>query len=500
MSTELDKILAFAASYLGSSFWHGRCQSFVAHCYYAGMGRMVSRVGAKQAAREFMRAGTARDLYPPTGAVAYFNGDGEMGKKYGHAALSAGGGWIYDPVGTVIKRKLTAGIHNGYLGWGWNGNLVPQGASSGSGGSAGGTAGKTASGGSSSGGAKQPGIVTVNTVGVAGKISARRDDGSVRGMSTDALSVLIKHGADLICPCVVGTLKVSSFAGIVPAVMEFYMIGDTEGAVADGDAAAFSWQGEPLFYGYVFEVTRRHDGMTRVKCYDQMRYLKNRDSFVFGGTLTALVGQIAKKYSLRTGPIASTGYALPRAVYENTLADILARAISATREQTGKTYALYDDFGRLTLKNADEMRADVFLTPDRMRSYRVESSIDSGVYNRIAAASDDRKTGVRTLYTADAPAQEAEWGVLQYYTKLDKTRQPAQTVKKLLDVYNHERVFVYAYGCAGVPSVRGGSIVKFAEAGDFGFDMRCESVTHAFFGGTHLMDVKLSAAARRTVE
>ena len=490
MATEVEKMLAFAASYLGSSVWHGRCQGFVARCYYAGTGRLVSRASAEQARYDFMRAGTAGDLCPPAGAALYFNGDGSMGRRYGHVALSAGGGWMYDPVGTIVKRKLSTGQHNGYLGWGWNGNIIPGGASRTAAGPDGG-----ASDGQNSGGK----IVSVNTVAVSGTTAFRSGDPALNMFNGDGLSVLIGRGSDAIAPCVVGTPKITSFAGISPAVLELSVIGVSDGMISDGDAVSFSFGGSNLFFGYVFTVEHRHDGQTRLKCFDQLRYLKNRDSFVFAGKASELVKLIAKKYGLRTGTVEDTGCILPQTVYENTLADILSEALTATREQTGKSFLLYDEGGALTLKNADAAGSGVRLDPGNMREFSKRYSIDDGVYDRVVAASDDRSSGVRTVYTADDPDAEKRWGVLQYYKKLDASQDPAQTVKKLLRAYSPENISVFARGCEGSAPVRGGSIVKFSEDGERYENMRCESVEHTFSGGIHLMDVKMRYLSQETL-
>lgn len=481
MASELDKMLTWAASWVGSSFWHGRCQGFVARCYYAGTGRLISRGSAKQAAADFMRAGTAGDLCPPAGAAVYFNGDGKMGKLYGHVALSAGGGWLYDPVGTVIKRKLSSGIHNGYLGWGWNGNIIPSGATDRSGG---GTDGSVE-------GASSGRIISVNTVRVAGETAYRGDTGALKTLDGDGISLLIGRGAEAISPCVVGAPRISSFAGISPSVLEFSTVGTSEGLISDGDAVSFAFGGKNLFYGYVFSVGYE-GGLTRVKCFDQLRYLKNRDSFVFTGKASELVALIAKKYGLRAGPIEDTGFTIPRTVYENTLADIISDALTLTLEQTGKRYILSDEGGSLTLKRATADSESVMLDPGNIGSYTKRFSIDGGVYNRVAAAVDDAKTGVRSLFVADDPEKEKRWGVLQYYKKLDPAQDPSDTAKKLLKVYSRENVTVTALGCAGSGAVRGGSVVKFSEDGKAYSAMRVGSVEHIFSGGIHLMDLKMT--------
>ena len=226
-------------------------------------------------------------------------------------------------------------------------------------------------------------------------------------------------------------------------------------------------------------------------CYDQLRYLKNRDSFVFTGTYAALLKTIAAKYGLRLGTVENTGYVIQRKIYENTLLDILADAASITREQTGKTYIIYDDFGSLTLKSADGMATGVFLDPDNVRLLRERRSIDQGVYNRIVLARDDTATGVRSLYAANDMQRQLQWGILQYYAKDGDSVSPLQTAKNLLSLYDREDVTVEALGCAGNVSVRGGSLVMLSQDGGAYRSARCVSAAHTVAGGVHLKDLKL---------
>ncbi|MBR1810263.1 MAG: hypothetical protein IJ766_01265 [Clostridia bacterium] len=474
MATALDAILSYAAAQVGSDRWHGRCQAFVAACIEAGTGRFITRPSARDAAASFMKAGTADDLEPPMGAAVYFNGDGALGKLYGHVALSAGNGIIYDPVETVVKRRFNARSHNGYLGWGWNGNLIPEGAS----------AQKV-----NYNAVAQ--ITTVDQTGVAGAVGLRQTFSALKAVDSGGVSLALISGGRVVTPTAAGAVTVSSVAEIAAATMTFTVAGDADGEIVNGSPVALRFCGEPVFYGYVFSVVRKPNGLTAVTCYDQLRYLKNRDSFVFTGTYAALLKTIAAKYGLRLGTVENTGYVIQRKIYENTLLDILADAASITREQTGKTYIIYDDFGSLTLKSADGMATGVFLDPDNVRLLRERRSIDQGVYNRIVLARDDTATGVRSLYAANDMQRQLQWGILQYYAKDGDSVSPLQTAKNLLSLYDREDVTVEALGCAGNVSVRGGSLVMLSQDGGAYRSARCVSAAHTFAGGVHLMDLKL---------
>ena len=270
MATQLDLILQYAENQLGSSRWHGKCQAFVALCYEAGTGVFISCNSAKISRQRYMKSGTASDLYPPAGAAVYFNGDGEAGKKYGHVALSAGGGILYDPVSTVYKCRLTSSMHNGYLGWGWLGSR-PEGATDASAQNTAANAASTAAGTSSS--AKKE-ITTVLVKASSGQTGVRTGEFAAEIKARDKVNVFIQNGDAVYAPVVVDEVQLT-YARDAASVLRFSVVEDGILQLENGCPVAFRYDGKPLFYGYVFEIKRKTGAATQVTCYDQLRYLQN---------------------------------------------------------------------------------------------------------------------------------------------------------------------------------------------------------------------------------
>lgn len=504
MATEVERIIRFATGELGSSYWHGYCQAFISQAYEAGIGRFIACTGAKDAEQRYMLPGTADDLTPPAGAALYFTGDGEKGRIYGHTALSIGNGKLIDPVEKVRLATLTPSLHNGYHGWGWFGGRKPQGASSPqenkktSGSSSG-----SSSGGSSSSGSSKPvlkEIESVRVVSASGAEGARAAD-RVREVRSDGLCVAVQNGREIFLPVLTGEVRLTSRRGMSASSLEFHTAEELDGLLENGCPVAFTCRGVPMFYGYIFSIERRTRERTTVVCYDQMRYFKNKDSFVYHLSYSELVRYVAQRYAMQTGTIEDTGYVIPTRVEENTIFDILATAADLTAAQNGTIYVLYDDFGKLTLKSVENMRTDLCIDMDAVGKFSIGESIDSGVYDRIVLARDNRLSGERELFVANDAEKQSKWGVLQYYEKVDED-EPDESIRtrvqQMLQSYRVENKTLTVKNCIGYPLIRGGSglIVHIQERGLKNY-MICEKVEHRFMGNRHLMDLELSGGGFR---
>ena len=115
--------LAWAKSKVGSSELHGKCVAFVYRCLHFGGGLDIdSYPDANTARKACLKSGTATDYNPPPGAAVFFAGTGSAGAKYGHIALSAGGGWMYNPVDIIRYQRIADAVPDwtgAYYGWGW---------------------------------------------------------------------------------------------------------------------------------------------------------------------------------------------------------------------------------------------------------------------------------------------------------------------------------------------------------------------------------------------
>ena len=205
---------------------------------------------------------------------------------------------------------------------------------------------------------------------------------------------------------------------------------------------------------------------------------------------------IAADYNLKCGDIADTAYTIPQRIEEGTLFDILGNAADLTLIRTGEQYVLFDDFGKIALKNVTDMQSDVFVNETQLQDFDYKTSIDNDVYNRIKLAVDNEETGEREFYITNGSENQAQWGILQYYDKLDDNAGDiALRGQMLLKYYNLKARSLKLNKVFGNVDVRGGSMITVnLNLGDIilSSHMLVEEATHRFSEGHHFMDLTLS--------
>ncbi|MCM3701422.1 hypothetical protein [Paenibacillus macerans] len=250
-----------------------------------------------------------------------------------------------------------------------------------------------------------------------------------------------------------------------PGSLDFTMIQDPNYMISNGDIISVKWDDIPLFYGYVFALSRSQEETLSVKCYDQIRYLTANDTYVFKNkTAAAIIKQIADDFGLKWGHIVDTKYAIPTMSEDGTkLLDIIDKALALTEINTGSIYVFYDDFGRLALQNVKDRVLDLMIGDESlMTGFSYEQSIDSDTYNRIKLVRNNEKTGKRDIYIAQDSASVAKWGRLQYYEKVDENKNAAQ-ISALLDQLaksKNKETKSLKIEALGNPKVRVGSYMR----------------------------------------
>ncbi len=510
-STQLQKILDWAESKRGSTEYHGYCQKFVYWAVTAGIGEHESSSTAAQARSKWMKKNTAGDMNPPAGAAVYFRGTGLAYNKAGHVALSAGNGYIYDPVITIVKHKFGKYDNGGYLGWGWEGGKIPDGARTSAGLSGSSDSGinigvnSYGNGTYSSSENSKSETVEISSVVVkneSGNIGRKNSSGIISAESSDDIFLLIQGDDKIYRPLVTDEIKVTRERTGAPGKMTFSYV-DIEGMkISEGSAVAFRYKNKKIFYGYIFILERDSEReKVSVTCYDQLRYFKNKDSFVYNKKYSDLVKFICNKYKLKTGTIEDTSYVIPERLEDGSLFDICTNAAGFTRLSNGKTFALYDDFGAICLKNIENMMLKILIDKDVTGGWKLKESIDSDVYNRIVVRKDNNQTGERELYIANDSTTQQKWGVLAYEDDAGESGASALKARAeaLLKYYNRPNKTFSVSNCLGHTDVRGGSsmIVAF----DLGNGDKIQNlmivnkVEHTFSDGGHFMDMNLYGGA-----
>lgn len=310
------------------------------------------------------------------------------------------------------------------------------------------------------------------------------------------MQLLIFHEDRVYAPTVLEGVVWQTERRNTPGSLSFKVLADDVLKLSEGDAVRFCCDGENVFYGFVFTLSRGADNVVSVTAYDQLRYLKNKDTYVYENkTASEVVKMIAADFGLKTGVIDNTGYRIPSRVESNsTMFDIIGNALDLTLVNRSEIFVLFDDFGKIALRNLKNMRVDIVIDSETGESFEFRTSIDSETYNKIKLTYDNDKSGKREVYIAQDSSNINRWGVLQYYGTLKKDENGSAKAQTLLELYNGRSRSLDVKGVLGDCRVRAGSMV--AVMLDLGGEkvssfMLVEKCRHEFKDGVHLMDLSL---------
>ena len=310
------------------------------------------------------------------------------------------------------------------------------------------------------------------------------------------VELLIQHGDKVYQPAVEEGITWSTERKNTPGQLTFTVVKDSIINFTEGDAVRLKVNGNNIFYGFVFKKNRDKEQKIKVTAYDQLRYLKNKDTYVYTNkTASEFIKMVAADFQMQTGTIEDTGFKIASRVESNTsLFDMIQNALDLTVQNQKYMYVLYDDFGKLTLKGLDSMRLNLLIDEETGENYDYTSSIDDDTYNRIKLTYDNEDTGKREVYIAQSGANINQWGVLQYYDTLKENENGQAKADALLDLYNVKTRNLSVKNALGDVRVRAGSmVVVMLNLGDIKVQnlMLVEKCKHEFKESQHLMTLTL---------
>lgn len=313
------------------------------------------------------------------------------------------------------------------------------------------------------------------------------------------VELLIEGNGKLLQPVVEEGIQWTTERVGSPSTLKFTVVKDEvlgEIGFQEGDPVRLRVDGQNVFYGFVFSKKRSKGQSIEVTAYDQMRYLKNKDTYVYENkTASQVVQMIANDFKLKLGTIEPTGFVIPSRVEDNqSLFDIIQNALGLEAQNKGELFCLYDDFGSLTLKNTASMKLDILIDAESAENFDYTSSIDSNTYNQVKLAYDNDKTGTREVYMAKDSSKINQWGVLQYFEKLQKGENGQAKADALLKLYNKKTRNLKVNDCFGDIRCRAGSMpIIQLYLGDMTLSnyMLVEKATHTFKNNQHTMSLNL---------
>lgn len=313
------------------------------------------------------------------------------------------------------------------------------------------------------------------------------------------VNIRIINGDTAYEPVIVGEVKWSTERFGSPGKLTFEVVKDGNLNFQEGNAVQLYVDESPIFLGYVFEKKRSKGETISVTAYDQLRYLKNKDVKQFENKKASeIVKSIAANFSLDCGNIVDTGWVIESLIEDDkTLFDTIEEALYQTLTNTKEMYVLYDDFGKLTLKNVENMRLNILMTDETAEDFQYITSIDSETYNQVKLVYENKRKGIREVYVVKDPLNIGNWGLLQCVEKTDSEIGLDSKANALLSLYNKKTRKLSLKNAFGDVKVRAGCSINVSlNLGDVIVNQYfiCEAVTHSFKSDMHLMDITLRGA------
>ena len=309
------------------------------------------------------------------------------------------------------------------------------------------------------------------------------------------IELIIQNGNTVFYPCVVDGIEWTTERVGSAGKLSFSVVQDATLKITEGNAVRLRVDDDDVFFGFIFSIKRSQEQTISITAYDQLRYLKNKHTYQYTKTATQLIQMIAKDFELKTDMLEDTKFVIANRIEDGkTLFDMIKNALDITLQNTKNLYIVYDNFGKIALKSLENMKVPILIDADTAQEFAYESSIDSNTYNQIVLYYDNKNTGKRETYIAKDTSKINEWGVLQYYEKLNDEENGKEKVDALLKLYNEKTRSLSINSAIGDNRVRGGSMVAVQlDLGEIQISnwMIVESVTHKYEDGEHWMNLKL---------
>lgn len=310
-----------------------------------------------------------------------------------------------------------------------------------------------------------------------------------------------EDGTKIYQPAVQEGIEWSTERKNTPGKLVFQVLNEDILKFSEGSPVRLKVDGDKVFFGFVFKQQRSKDPIITVTAYDQLRYLKNKDTKIYERkTAAQFIKMITEDYQLKTGTLEDTEFVIESRVEENTsLFEMIANALDLTLTNTGKLYVLFDDFGELTLKSLSSMCVGVpgaylMIDEETGENFDYTSSIEDHTYNKIKLTYDNEETGCREVYLAQDSSNINKWGILQYFDILQKGENGQAKAEALLKLYNKKTRSLRITNAFGDNRVRAGSLLVIClDFGEIKLNhwMLVEKCKHTYKEAEHWMDLTL---------
>lgn len=290
-----------------------------------------------------------------------------------------------------------------------------------------------------------------------------------------------------------------------PGKLTFSYLYDPKVVINEGSPVSLKIDGAGVFFGYIFKRTKNQEEKVAIIAYDQMRYLKNKDTYVLSGyTASSLFEKICKDFKLVYRLLDLSTYVIPNKIQDNkALFETIQYGVDVTLANAGKWYFFYDNFGTLEFVDINRLKTLVYLGDASLTSgYEFVSSIDDDTYNQVKLAKENKTTAKRDIYIVKDSSTIRTWGTLQYFETMGEDANEAQIkarADQLLKLKNRVTK-TFKWTGLGDLKVRAGSgvVIGIEELKDLGMPYEVyfmvTGCSHAFENDNHTMQLELQVS------
>lgn len=292
----------------------------------------------------------------------------------------------------------------------------------------------------------------------------------------------------------VTNLKLSTSMYDQPGKLTFDVLDNT--IYASGGIVRLKVDGDGVFYGKIFTTEITEDTYS-VTCYDQLRYLKNKDTVPFKNkTADEIFIDVCKRMNLNYKVIDKSSHKLPTKLYDNkSYWEMVTDAIDNTLVSTDKKFFVRDNFGTLEFIDVAKQKTNLIVgSKSLLTSYTYKKDIDEDTFNRVKITRSNKEKGTVDSWIVENSDTEKKWGILQYTKSVDdkvNESQIKELAKLILKVKNREQKTINI-DCIGHPMIKAGSGIKLEIDGIIDTWAICNTVDHDFSDGIDMMSCELT--------
>ena len=261
-----------------------------------------------------------------------------------------------------------------------------------------------------------------------------------------------------------------------------------------------------MFRGFIFILDwSQKENTVLVTAYDQIRYLSNEISYISEGyTIDKIMSDICSELNLFKGECDSSGTQIlannaPFVFNSVPAIDIIRIAIEQVRRAENRLLVLYDDFGKLTIKDISKMKSNYLIESAISGDIHTTVTIDDSTYNRVRLKySSGSETELDGVFVVDGDNQD-EIGVLSITLDVNENQDGTEGQLKdigetYLKIYNTPTRQLTFDDVLGDTDVRGGTFVTTSfdlDIYNYGQAYVVSRVMHKISDGFHTMDLQL---------